>query len=213
MRHLSRIVVACALAALAWSVAAWDAARLQAQAAKRSVAVQQQVTALVALVGQGGKWTPEERARRVNRFFNERVEWREDQQIWSKVDYWASPMEMFDKAAGDCEDLAMGKYFTLLGLGLPSSSLRLVYVKAQFEGRSQAHMVLAWYPQPGAEPMILDNINPEMLPASQRGDLQPVFSFNAEGLWQGVGAQGAGNPLARLGIWRDALERAKAEGF
>jgi len=213
MRLMSRFLLAWALACLAWGVAAWDSARLQKQANLRSSAVQQQVTALLALVGQGGKWTPEERARRVNQFFNQRVEWREDPLVWNKVDHWASPMEMFDKGAGDCEDLAMGKYFALLGLGLPPASLRLVYVKAQFDGRSQAHMVLAWYPKHDGEPMILDNINPEMLPASQRPDLQPVFSFNAEGLWQGVGAQGAGNPLARLGIWRDALERARAEGF
>ncbi len=213
MRLKSRFALACALALLAWGVAAWDTARLQAQAAQRSAAVRQQVTALLAVVGQAGKWPVDERVRRVNQFFNQRVEWRDDALVWDKVDYWASPMEMFDKGAGDCEDLAMGKYFALRGMGVAPASLRLVYVKAQFEGRSQAHMVLAWYPKPDGEPYILDNLNPELLPASKRGDLQPVFSFNAEGLWQGVGAQGAGNPLARLGIWRDALERAQAEGF
>jgi predicted transglutaminase-like cysteine proteinase len=207
------MVLALTLALVGWGVAAWDLARLQAQAAQRSAAVQTQVAALLALAGRSRDWTAEERARQVNRFFNQRVAWRDDQEVWGQVDYWASPLEMFDKGAGDCEDIAMGKYFTLLGLGLPPASLRLVYVKATFEGRVQAHMVLAWYPKPDGEPMILDNLNPELLPASRRRDLQPVFSFNAEGLWQGVGAQGAGNPLARLGIWRDALERARAEGF
>lgn len=207
------MLFALTLALTALGVAAWDAVRMQEQAARRSAAVQAQVAALLALAGRSREWSAEERARQVNRFFNQRVTWQDDAEIWGKVDYWASPMEMFDKGAGDCEDLAMGKYFTLLGMGLPATSLRLVYVKANFEGRVQAHMVLAWYPKPDGEPMILDNINPELLPASQRRDLQPVFSFNAEGLWQGVGAQGAGNPLARLGIWRDALERSRAEGF
>ncbi len=52
--------------------------------------------------------------------------------------------------------------------------------------------------------------------ASERPDLAPVFSFNAQGLWQGpsaTGMQSAGNPLSRLTIWRDALQRARAEGF
>jgi predicted transglutaminase-like cysteine proteinase len=149
----------------------------------------------------------------VNRFFNQRMAWRDDQSVWGQVDYWAAPLEMFGKGAGDCEDLAMGKYFSLLGLGVAESSLRLVYVRAQWEGRPQAHMVLAWYATPDAEPYILDNLNPKLLKASERPDLQPVFSFNAQGLWQGAGAQAAGNPLTRLTIWRDALARAKAEGF
>lgn len=213
MRHLSRITAALVLSAVALGGWAWNATLMQEQAATRSAAVRQQVTALLELSRQQSGVAALERARRVNAFFNQRVEWRDDQEVWGKVDHWASPMEMFDKGAGDCEDLAMGKYFTLLGLGLPPASLRLVYVKAQWQGRTQAHMVLAWYPEGKAEPFILDNINPEMLPAGQRRDLQPVFSFNAEGLWQGVGPQGAGNPLARLGVWRDALERARAEGF
>jgi hypothetical protein len=43
--------------------------------------------------------------------------------------------------------------------------------------------------------------------------LQPVFSFNSEGLWQGVGGQSAGDPLARLSRWREVLAKARAEGF
>lgn len=213
MRHLSRIAIASVFLALAVGSWAWNATLMQEQAALRSAPVRQQVAALLDFARQQGSATALERARRVNSFFNQRLEWKEDQEVWGRIDYWASPMEMFDKGAGDCEDLAMGKYFTLLGLGLPPASLRLVYVKAQWQGRSQAHMVLAWYPGGQAEPYILDNLNPDMLPASQRGDLQPLFSFNAEGLWQGVGAQTSGNPLARLGIWRDALERARSEGF
>ncbi|GAA5316039.1 MAG: hypothetical protein AseanaTS_12440 [Candidatus Pelagadaptatus aseana] len=44
-------------------------------------------------------------------------------------------------------------------------------------------MVLAYYPSPEAEPLILDNINKKVLPASQRKDLLPVYSFNAKNLW------------------------------
>jgi predicted transglutaminase-like cysteine proteinase len=211
MRKLLLALLCCT--SLAW---AWDAARIRLQSAQLSAAAQAKVAALLELVEALRGQPARQQLERVNAYFNQQLAWREDQQVWSVVDHWATPLEMIGKGAGDCEDLAMGKYFTLLGLGLPEASLRLVYVRAQFQGRPQAHMVLAWYPAPDAEPYILDNIDPVLRRASERPDLAPVFSFNAQGLWQGpsaTGMQSAGNPLTRLTIWRDALSRAKSEGF
>jgi len=91
--------------------------------------------------------------------------------------------------------------------------LRLVYVRAHTAAGSQPHMVLAFYAQPNSEPLILDNLITDLRPASRRPDLVPVFSFNSEGLWQGAGAQSAGDPLARLSRWREVLAKARAEGF
>ena len=141
---------------------------------------------------------------------------REDSEVWHQEDYWASPLETLEKGQGDCEDFAIAKYFTLLALGMPASKLRLVYVRAMIGGPGgpqQAHMVLAYYPAAGAEPLILDNLITELRPASRRPDLVPVFSFNSEGLWQGVGGPAAGDPTARLSRWREVLAKARAEGF
>ena len=44
-------------------------------------------------------------------------------------------------------------------------------------------MVVAYYPTPGAIPLILDNIDGEIKPADQRNDLLPVYSFNGKQLW------------------------------
>lgn len=197
---------------------AWDALRIQQQAAALPAPAQAKARALLQLVAQQRGAALEAQLAAVNDFFNKQLAWRDDREVWGQVDYWASPLEMLAKGAGDCEDLAMGKYFALLGLGLPEASLRLVYVRAQFQGRVQAHMVLAWYAEPDAQPLILDNLDPQLRRASERSDLAPVFSFNAQGLWQGGSAgggamQAAGNPLTRLTVWRDALARARAEGF
>jgi predicted transglutaminase-like cysteine proteinase len=213
MRFL--LLALCLSAIPAW---AWDASRIQQQAATLPTAAQLKARALLQLVAQQREAAVERQLAAVNDFFNAQVAWRDDREVWGQVDYWASPLEMLAKGAGDCEDLAMGKYFALLGLGLPEASLRLVYVRAQYQGRVQAHMVLAWYAQPDAQPLILDNLDPALRRASERSDLAPVFSFNAQGLWQGGSAgggamQAAGNPLTRLTIWRDALARARAEGF
>ena len=104
-------------------------------------------------------------------------------------------------------------------LKLTSLKVRLVYVKARLEGPAgpylQAHMVLAYYPTPNAEPLVLDNLVPEIRPASQRKDLQPVFSFNSEAIWSGVAgnaAKGAGG-TGQLSRWQDLLQRARGEGY
>ena len=150
----------------------------------------------------------------VNQFFNTRIEFATDQQAWGQVDYWASPLEALAKGRGDCEDYAIAKYFSLVAAGMPAARLRLVYVRAQLDdGPAQAHMVLAYQPRGGGDVLILDNLVDEVLPASRRGDLQPVFSFNSEGLWQGVGSVGAGDPRLRLTRWRELLHKARAEGF
>ena len=155
---------------------------------------------------------------RVNDFFNRRIRFGEDLEIWGQIDYWATPMDTLGRGAGDCEDFTIAKYLTLLLLNIPDEKLRLIYVQARLagvNGRSitQAHMVLAFYPVPDAEPLILDNLINDLQPASRRPDLQPVFSFNQQGLWQGAaGARGAGGP-ASLSRWQDLLKRARAEGF
>ena len=75
-------------------------------------------------------------------------------------------------------------------------------------------MVLAYYESATAEPLILDNLVSDVRSASRRPDLSPVFSFNGEGIWQGVGTQAAaGDPVARLSRWRDLLAKARAEGM
>lgn len=151
-----------------------------------------------------------------NDFFNRRVVFTADSEAWGQTDYWASPLETLGKGHGDCEDYVIAKYFSLMAAGVPQAKLRLVYVRAVIGGPGgavQAHMVLAYYAQAGAEPLILDNLIGEIRPASRRPDLEPVFSFNGEGLWQGSGAQSAGDPVARLSRWREVLAKARAEGF
>lgn len=155
----------------------------------------------------------EAKIKALNGFFNRRVTYREDKDAWGAIDYWASPLEMLAKGEGDCEDYAIAKYFSLLAAGVPSVKMRMVYVRAQMAAGIQAHMVLAYYPQPNAEPLILDNLITDIRPASRRPDLTPVFSFNAEGLWQGVLGTSAGDPSVRLSRWRDVFARAKAEGW
>jgi predicted transglutaminase-like cysteine proteinase len=192
---------------------AWDLDRVMVSASAFGPRTLAQARELQQLVERTAVLDEGQRLRRFNDFFNQRIAFVDDMANWGKLDYWASPLESLDRGKGDCEDYAIAKYFSLLATGMPEAKLRLVYVRAMLDGRPQAHMVLAYYAQPEAEPLILDNLNPELKPASARGDLAPVFSFNSEGLWQGVSGSSAGNPVVRLSMWRDALAKIRAEGF
>lgn len=165
------------------------------------------------------KLSERQKLTRVNDFFNRRVEFLDDQAIWAQSDYWATPLETIGQGRADCEDYAIIKYYSLKDAGISQNKLRLVYVKARIDepggSRLQAHMVLAYYPTPNAEPLVLDNLVPEIQPASQRKDLHPVFSFNSEAIWSGVAGNAAKgrSGTGQLSRWQDLLNRARSEGF
>lgn len=144
----------------------------------------------------------------INQFFN-RLEFIDDIEHWKKADYWATPVEFLATNAGDCEDFTIAKYFSLTSMGVPTEKLRLMYVKAL--RLNQAHMVLAYYETPESIPLVLDNINPRILPASKRRDLLPIYSFNGDGLWLAK-SQGRGQQVQSGGnnrLWEDLNQRMK----
>jgi predicted transglutaminase-like cysteine proteinase len=195
---------------------AWDPQRLQQSAQKLGPQALASVNLLLPLLQESATPDEETRLRLINEFFNRRVVFSDDVAVWGVGDHWASPLETLARGAGDCEDFAIAKYFSLLAAGVPGVRLRLVYVRALVGGPGGVlvpHMVLAYHATPGAEPLILDNLISEVRPASRRPDLSPVFSFNAEGLWPGTDTRSSGDPADRLSRWREVLAKARAEGF
>ncbi|BFN12940.1 transglutaminase-like cysteine peptidase [Marinobacter nauticus] len=156
-----------------------------------------------------------EKLRHINSFVHDALSYQLDRALWGKEDYWATPLETLSRGRGDCEDYVIIQYISLLNAGVSDDKLRLIYVRARIGGPSspitQPHMVLGYYPEPGAEPLLLDSLVEDILPASERTDLTPVFSFNSSELWAASGAS-AGSATARLSPWRNVLERIKSEG-
>jgi len=101
--------------------------------------------------------------------------------LWGVNNYWATPIEFIGVNGGDCEDYSIAKYYTLLELGVPDEKMRITMVRAVH--LNQYHMVLAYYDTPASVPLILDNIDGEIKPATKRNDLLPVYSFNGTQLW------------------------------
>lgn len=157
--------------------------------------------------GNAGVPTETASLQRVNQFFN-KVPFASDLQHWGVQDYWATPVEMLSSFGGDCEDYSIGKYLSLREIGIPISKLRITYVRAT--GFDESHMVLAYYPSPDADPLILDNLSGDIRLASQRTDLEPVYGFNDDDVWAPSGSVIKGG-TTKLRLWRGVLEKLARE--
>ena len=212
---LRRLLLACLLAGVAISQANWDFGLILQKAEQRYGNLglaKGRIEAWDELINSNLGKSESELLQTTNRFFNRQLRFVDDSQNWRQNDYWASPIEALVKGAGDCEDYAIAKYFTLRRLGVPSEKLRITYVKAL--RYNQAHMVLTYYATPSAIPLVLDHLISEIRPASQRKDLLPVYAFDAEGLYLPGAAGGKrASDSKKLSRWQDLLKKMKSEGF
>lgn len=187
--------------------------QLASAEAKYGLPARKRLTAWVDLMANNKQKSEQEKLTLVNDFFNQLL-FVSDLDHWGVVDYWATPLEMVGTGGGDCEDYSIGKYFTLLALGVSIDKLKITYVKATGYGlQNAAHMVLTYYSSPSAMPLVLDNLNPDIKPADKRPDLVPVYSFNGDGLWlakeRGTGKSVAGGN--KISLWRDMMARMGKE--
>jgi len=167
------------------------------------------VLALIKLMNSLKNADDDEKLLKVNNFFNQ-VTYKSDMSVWGVKDYWATRMEFLGKDKGDCEDYATAKYFTLKQLGVPTSKMYLSYVKATKQ--KIAHMVLTYFETKQSIPLVLDNYNKRILPATKRPDLIPVYSFNGDSLYlakqKGLGKE-VPSGLAKNKKWTKLLQDIK----
>lgn len=184
-----------------------DRELLQKAERKYGINAYNRLTAWQDLIRQDRSKTDREKLEKVNSFFNSRIRFANDVDVWGIQDYWATPIEFLCKSAGDCEDFAIAKYFTLKAIGMDDEKLRITYVKAiQYNIH---HMVLTYYSEPEAEPLVLDNLVDSINPASKRTDLMPIFGFNGSGLWMAKqrGQGKLAGSSSRIKLWQDLLQK------
>ena len=157
-------------------------AYLNSAAAKYGISAKKRLQDWDKLIKQNQNKSEAEKLQLVNDFFN-RIRYVSDFEHWGMEDYWATPAEMLVTNGGDCEDYAIAKYFTLVAMGVDPNKLKITYVKARVNNKMIAHMVLTFYSRTNAVPLVLDSLNKQIRPATQRPDLTPVYAFNGDGLW------------------------------
>jgi predicted transglutaminase-like cysteine proteinase len=142
--------------------------------------------ALVQMMNETRDANELEKLEKVNDFFNQ-TPYASDKETWGESDYWATRYEFIGKDKADCEDYVIAKYFTLKELGVPTSKLFMTYAKSiRYKA---AHLVLTYYETPRSVPLVLDNYNYKILPASKRDDLIPIYSFSGDELFNAKQAQ------------------------
>lgn len=108
----------------------------------------------------------------VNDFFNE-YQYETDNKLYKKADYWATRKEFMFKGAGDCEDFAIAKFFTLLDLGVDENRLSLLHGIYN----DQYHVVLAYQKEQFADAFILDSLDKKVKPLTQRNDILILYTL------------------------------------
>lgn len=118
-----------------------------------------------------------EQINEVNTYFN-RHQYIIDPVNWGKKDYWATPVQFFNKN-GDCEDYAISKYISLRKLGVPVKDMRIVVLRDL--NLKVAHAILVVYHQ--GKPLILDNQISQVVTADRIHHYQPIYSINEANWW------------------------------
>lgn len=124
--------------------------------------------------------TAQQKVVAINQFFN-RWPYRQDQDIWQRNDYWATPLE-FLRHSGDCEDYAICKYFALRYLGFNVDQLRIVILRDTI--RSITHAVLAVYLN--NDILILDNLSDPVFSHRRYQHYVPQYSVNEQHRWMHI---------------------------
>lgn len=117
----------------------------------------------------------------VNAWVNSTIHYTDDQVVFGRADYWASPAESL-KGRGDCEDYAIAKYASLKGLGFNEDRLRIIIVDDT--RKNLGHAVLSVSMDDGI--YILDNQNRLPVLHQKISYYQPLYSMNASGHWLNI---------------------------
>jgi predicted transglutaminase-like cysteine proteinase len=98
--------------------------------------------------------------------------------------YWESPFE-FLRHGGQCQDYAIAKYLLLRAAGVPAEQMRMVVLRDA--AIDLDHAVLVVYVN--GEPMLLDNLRGNIVPARSVSYYHPYYSINENGWWTHFGGQ------------------------
>jgi predicted transglutaminase-like cysteine proteinase len=122
-----------------------------------------------------------------------RIRYVPTMQNWRRAMYWETPLE-FLRYGGQCQDYAIAKYELLRQAGVPANAMRMVVLHDTAIGRD--HAVLVVYVE--GEPLVLDILNPSIVPADASIPYRPYYSINENAWWYHLG------PHSMEG-WRTAL--------
>ncbi|WP_296739362.1 transglutaminase-like cysteine peptidase [Mesorhizobium sp.] len=115
----------------------------------------------------------------VNSSINRLITYKTDMAVYGVTDYWATPSEILEHRAGDCEDYVILKMTALLRAGIPAQSMSFVVL--QDRRRKFFHAVLSV--STGSGTFILDSLSNVVALDSDHPDYVPLYSFSTDRAW------------------------------
>lgn len=115
----------------------------------------------------------------VNTAINRLLTYREDIQLWRRAEFWATPLESLDKGAGDCEDFAILKYWSLRMLGFEDRDMRVTVLRDSATRLYHAVLAVNF----GKDWLILDNRFSRVRLQRDLPNYRPLYSVNRTGQW------------------------------
>jgi predicted transglutaminase-like cysteine proteinase len=118
----------------------------------------------------------------INRAVNLAIRSVGDAQQYGSADWWAGPIELFQRKAGDCEDYAIAKYVALRRAGVPLENVRLVFVRDLKRQLDHAIVTVLL----DSQWLILDNRTLIMVEAREALNYAPLVVMDERGVRQFV---------------------------
>jgi predicted transglutaminase-like cysteine proteinase len=122
---------------------------------------------------------PRDRLYAINTRVNKDFKYVIDPRVWSKPDYWATPIENEEKLRMDCEDYASMKLYLLYVSGIAPQNLALMVGKIPSTG--EAHAVLAATVDNVG--YVLDNRSSYVVNTYSFSDFRLYYAVNFYKLW------------------------------
>ncbi len=155
-------------------MARWEADRLRIEQCKTEPCTHAGARKWLEIQDRAAERSGSDQLSFVHAAINRSIAYATDFQIFAEADYWASPMEVMERA-GDCEDYAIAKYLMLRSLGVDAADMKLVAIFETFSG--QYHAILSVRHE--GEWVFLDNKRGTVTAAKDYTNTRPVATIDA----------------------------------
>ena len=111
----------------------------------------------------------------INREINA-IPYVSDAATYREASFWQTPIQ-FAQSGGECRDYVVAKYSALYALGVADSDMLFTAVRIKSgHYKGQLHAVLIVHH--AGRTFILDNLHPNVRPASAMADYEPIYFIN-----------------------------------
>jgi len=117
--------------------------------------------------------------RAINSWVNQAIVFTDDEELFSRADFWAGAEATLRLRRGDCEDIALTKMQLLAAAGIDREDMILTIARDLVRNSDHAVLIV----RHDGRYYMLDNASDELFDASGAHDYRPILSFGNSQTW------------------------------